>query len=71
MSTETTTAPAFGPRVGRQVSDDATAVYLWSRDLQAAVEAGDVARVADLARVIAEVSTRINTRAVKAVKAAR
>lgn len=67
----TTTTPAFGPRVGREVKRDATHVELWARDLRIAVETGDVARAAELAKVIATVATGVNERAVKALKAAR
>lgn len=61
----------FGPRVAREVKSEAEMVYLWSRDLQAAAEAGDVQRVADLARVIAEVTTRLEKRATTTARQAR
>lgn len=51
----------LGPIQQRRTKNDAEHVYLWSRDLLAAIEANDVERATDLARVIQSVTANIET----------
>jgi hypothetical protein len=68
-------APAFGPRIGREVQGDAKALKHWSTRLALlvadGVQIGDLAEITDLTAAIATVSQRISDRAAASATAAR